>query len=1216
MVCTLFAAALLEARIYNFELALPTVYFAPGLFLAALYVVDAPARRRMLVAMLVAQASGSIVTGVAPWAAVLMALMIAGQAWVGASVLRMLAPEGLDFTRARVFGFLAVVALLVAPLSGVLIEQLLAHADPALFGMNPALASPAVAGKMGNLFRSGILVGWILPHALGIVLATPLTIGFATQLRHSQAAWLSRERVLILACNFVAAGGIFFSDGHSFLFLICPPLVWAGLRLGVRDTASAILVSLVIASIAAAHGHGPAEVLQTAPALRPLFLELAYLCACACIMPIAAALERRRRLEQDLASSLEFTGQILRNMHEIVFRADHQGRWTFLNPAWEQITGYPVAETLGHDTTEQLLPIDRVIFAAACTDLANGEVGELNLEQRLRRRDGEIRDICFNVRAIRDADGEFIGTTGTISDMSEHRRHIEALETSERRFRQLCDTAPIGIVRCDGHGLITYANQKLELIGVTRDRLIGLPWLDAFGIQDPELAAQLDDALQFPGAVFEHELSYDDALGLSRWLIITATGEFETKGQMTGFIAAVNDITERKAAETALNSRTEELRLLADNVNDVVFRLGLDGLCRYVTPSVRDVIGAEPAQLVGRTHFLNIHPDDGREFAEEFLKLTQGAVRHSTLAYRLLPEFPDADYIWVEANCRVLRDPAGNPYEVVAVLRDITERKAAETALIGKTEELHLLANNINDMIFRIGLDRTYLYASPTVREIMGLDPERLIGIKSFTTIHPDDMPSVDEAFALFNSGAVRHYSFSFRALPAFPDADYVWFEANCRVLRDDAGQPCEVVFATRDITDRKLLELDISEARQRAELATQAKSAFIANLSHEIRTPMNGVIGLTELLLGRELDGPSRRYARLISESGAAMMHLLNDILDISKIDSGRMQLNQEEFDLHRCLANALSLMQAGAGSKALELRLEIAPEVPRLMLGDSLRLRQVLANLIGNAVKFTEVGHVTVSARCVGAELEIAIADTGIGIAAEQLATVFDEFVQANAQIAGGYGGTGLGLSISRRIAEAMGGTLTLASRHGQGTTLTLRIPAVFIAEPTEVAPLAAAPAPASLDQSLRVLVAEDNRTNQIIINGMLQRLGHKSALAETGVAAIALAEQAAAAGEPFDLVLMDVQMPEMDGIEATTRLRQMGFDAARLPIIAVTASGFQDDIDDCLAAGMQGHLTKPMRLADLKLALAALLPSEADAGADVGPAQGRPIEINSDS
>jgi PAS domain S-box-containing protein len=1091
LVCFVFLSNWAQARLFDLHLTLPTIYFGPGIFLAALYIVGGSARGRMLAAMFLAQAGSMIVQGRAPGVVAVTAVVVSGQAWVGAMVLRKLAPNGLDFTKARAFGFLVLVALLVAPPSGYAIDQLLIRAHPGLLGIGPVLPGAILAGKTGSILQAGILTGWILPHALGIVLGVPLTIGFATALRHQEVNWLSRERVLILACNFLATLTIFYSDGHAYLFLICPPLVWAGLRLGVRDTASAVLISLSVASVATALGHGPVEILQTDPGHRTMFIELAYLCACVCIMPIAASLERRRRLEADLASSLEFTGQILRNMHEIVFRADHQGRWTFLNPAWEHVTGYRIADCLGQYNTGLLMPIDKLTFAAACTELIEGEVEELNLEQRLRRRDGDIRDVDICIRAIRDADGQFLGTTGTIRDTSEARRHIEALETSERRFRQLCDTAPIGIVRCDAQGLITYANRKLELIGVAQKQLLGLPWLEAFGIQDPELTEQLNNALQFPGAVFEHELRYDDAAGLSRWLIFTATGEFETRGQMTGYIAAVNDIT---------------------------------------------------------------------------------------------------------------------------------ERKTAETALISSTEELHLLANNINDMIFRIGLDRTYIYASSTAREIMGLDPERLIGLKSFTTIHPDDMPIVDEAFELFNSGAVRHYSFSFRAKPAFPDADYAWFEANCRVLRDDAGKPREVVFATRDITDRKLLELDIIDARQRAELATQAKSAFIANLSHEIRTPMNGVIGLTELLLDRELDAPSRRYAKLISESGAAMMHLLNDILDISKIDSGRLQLTSEEFDLHRCLANSLSLMQAGAGSKALELRLEIAGDVPRMMLGDSLRLRQVLANLIGNAVKFTAAGHVTVGARCDGAWLEITITDTGIGIPAEQVATVFEEFVQANSQIARGYGGTGLGLSISRRIAEVMGGTLTLTSKLGTGTCLTLRIPANFVA-----AAAAPAPAPAGQTESparrLRVLVAEDNRTNQIIINGMLQRLGHTTALAETGIAAIAMAEQAQAAGEPFDVVLMDVQMPEMDGIEATRRLRRQGFDAARLPIIAVTASGYQDDIDDCLAAGMQGHLTKPMRLADLKAALAALGPDRATPGAPgcAAPAPRQvpsPIELSNDS
>ena len=895
------------------------------------------------------------------------------------------------------------------------------------------------------------------------MLATPLVINFFEVTRLGGDKWRNPERLVILGCTLVVTAITFYSDGALFLFLICPPLVWVGLRLGIRDTAAAVLISLITASIAAAHGHGPSEVLHITASQRPLFLELAYLCAYACILPIAASLETRRRLDADLARSLEFTGQILRNMQEIAFRTDAKARWSFLNPAWEDLTGYTVAESLGRASIQRIVLEDLKSVNAAYGRLKRGEVEELKLECRFHRKDGEIRDAELSIRAIRGPASAFLGTIGTIRDISKHLRYVQALEASESRFRHLCDTAPISIVRCDHQGVITYTNQRFELITLQpAGSLVGAHWQDVLGPGHPRLFDELAATLKLAHAVFDQEIAFRDSAGQQRWLTLTATGEFDETGRRTGYIAVVNDITQRKAAELELARRTSELRILTENVSDVIFRVGISGDCLYSTPSARDVLGLDP--------------------------------------------------------------------------RDVT-------------------------------------------------------GLKLATMVHPEDRPAVADAFARLTQGEVSHYTITYRFLP--PKADYIWLEANCRLLRDPAGQPREVIAALRDVTERKRLEFDLMDARLHAEDAVKTKSAFLANLSHEIRTPMNGVIGLTELLLSHDLEPTSRRYVELISESGATMMKLLSDILEIAKIDAGRLNLAHTEFDLHQCLANSLSLMSASAAGKQLALRLDIAPDVPRHMLGDSLRLRQVLANLLGNAIKFTATGHVDLVALRRGDELEIRIEDTGIGIDADAQPTVFEEFFQANAEIASAYGGTGLGLPISRRIAEAMGGTLMLASKRGEGTTLTLRIPASF-GEPhapgvAHLAQHAARPARAPL----HILVAEDNRTNQIILTGMLRKLGHIATIANNGKEVLTLVEQADAARNPYDLILMDIQMPELSGIEATRALRSAGHDAASLRIIAVTASGYQEDIDGCLAAGMQSHIAKPIRLTDLAAALDAAGP-----------------------
>ena len=1055
VVVTLFIVSFLEFRLFSQDIALATVYFGPGIMLATIYSMGRAGRLRMVGGMLAAMALGHVAGGQNPAPAIISAAFVGCQAWIGAGVLAKIAPRGLDLARARSILNIALVAVVVVPICAMAVAFALLYARLDVLGIDQVLA-----GGLHDPLSADRLIRWMLPHALGIILATPLIISLFDPVRTKRTSWANGERLAILACNLLVTAVTFYGDSRTFLFLICPGLVWAGLRLGIQDTVCAVLISLVTASFITAQGHGPVEVLSIIPAQRPLFLELLYLCAYACILPIAASLEARRRVDADLARSLEFTEQILRNMHEVVFRTDAQGRWRFLNAAWEDLTGYSVAEGLGCECTALIFADDMARLTSAYDRLVGGEIEHLALECRMHRKDGDLRDIAVNYHAVRGPDGAFAGTTGTVHDITEHLRYVEALQASESRFRQLCDTAPIGIFRCDHQGTITYINQRFELITLQPTaKLIGQPWLDVLGIDRANLLGEITRSLNSAHAMFERELEFRDSAGMQRWLTITATGETDEGGQLAGYIGVVTDITQRKFAELELAHRTKELRMLAENVNDVIFHFTLDGRLFYATPSLRDVLGVDPN----------------------------------------------------------------------------------------------------------------------------GVTPAQMKKL-----IHPEDKPAVKRFFDRLARGEFENHTISYRSRQAFGGDEYIWLEANCRLLRDNAGQPHEVIATLRDISERKQLELELIDARQHAEDAVKAKSAFLANLSHEIRTPMNGVIGLTELLLGHELQPASRRYVQLISESGGMMMNLLNDILEIAKIDAGRLHISNEQFDLHACLANSLSLMSASAAGKQLELRLDIAPNVPQQMMGDSLRLRQVLANLVGNAIKFTQAGHVAIIARCIGPDLEIRIEDTGIGIDAEAQSAVFEEFSQANADIASSYGGTGLGLPISRRIAEAMGGALTLSSQLGQGTTLILRIPAHFLGPQTPAVGSNPEPVAADAGAPLRILVAEDNRTNQIILTGMLQKLGYTAVLASTGNEVIALVEQATRAAEPFDLILMDIQMPELDGIEATRKLRAMGYDAAQLHIIAVTASSYQEDIDGCLSAGMQGHIAKPIRLADLSAAM----------------------------
>ncbi len=388
------------------------------------------------------------------------------------------------------------------------------------------------------------------------------------------------------------------------------------------------------------------------------------------------------------------------------------------------------------------------------------------------------------------------------------------------------------------------------------------------------------------------------------------------------------------------------------------------------------------------------------------------------------------------------------------------------------------------------------------------------------------------------------------------------------------------------DITERRRNERALAAARDAAEAAGRARSEFLAVMSHEIRTPMNGIIGVAGLLQDMPLGTTEKHYVRIILDSGQHLLQLINDILDFSRLDAGRLELEETAFDVREVVRDSMELLSAEAATKGLVLSQEVAAEVPVRAVGDAHRLRQVLLNLIGNGIKFTSEGAVRLSVRLVRSEgsairLGFAVSDTGIGIPPEAQGRLFTEFTQVDSSISRRFGGSGLGLAICRRLVERMGGTIGVESTAGQGSTFHFDV--LLTLPRGDLVPVAQAGAPGEAVAPRRILIAEDNPTNRLVATRMLERMGHRVEAVENGREAVEAVQRGG-----FDLVLMDVMMPEMDGLAATEAIRRLGGAAAGIPIIGLTANAMAADQERCLAAGMTHFETKPISASRLGAAI----------------------------
>jgi PAS domain S-box-containing protein len=823
--------------------------------------------------------------------------------------------------------------------------------------------------------------------------------------------------------------------------------------------------------------------------------------------------DRRFRLQRDMLHSEQERWRVLMEAnHDGLFDYDLLSGEVVVSPRWEAILGFGPGEFKASQAAwlECIHPQD---MERVKTNLANyllARQGALEMEYRVRHRDGSYRWILSRSQAVFDENGRALRVVGSHSDISARKQDEADLRASEIRYRELFEQNP--------SPSLIYRIQDLQILDVNQ------------------------------AAIHHYGWSRDEFLAMTV-SSIRAPGEAE-------------DI-EAELRQCSVSQRpSKPLRRRRKNKSDI-----------WVELSCHDIEAFGCAARLVMATDITAHVDAGHQIQQE------------------------------------------NQQMEALIGQRTAELQKSETTWRGLVEALP-------QFVWTTAADGAVDYMSSQWSKYAGIPTSELLGYGWLETIHSADHPQVETAKRAAQAGESFEFEYRIRA----KDRTFRWFMARGSPLRPIENGPITQWLGTStDIDDQKRSEerleaaitertWALQEARDRAESAAQAKSEFLALMSHEIRTPMNGVIGMAHLLSDTPLTAVQHHYLDTIRSCGDSLLTIINDVLDFSKIDAGKMRIENVEFDLKTVLDESLELVASGAAAKNLALSLDVSGEVPFCLVGDAGRLRQILLNLLSNAVKFTAAGSISVFVSRQPAPeqlvmLRISVRDTGIGLSPEQQAKLFQPFTQGDSSTTRRFGGTGLGLSIAKRLAELMGGTVGVASHLGEGSIFWFDVCLMSGTGKQQRAVGAAGVSRAEDHAGLqdlfagrpfRVLLADDNITNQLVALAMLTKMGLRADAVADGAEALQALDAI-----PYSLVLMDVRMPNMDGLEATRRIRdaeRLAPNSAslpeghRLPIIAMTASAMQGDREKCLEAGMNDYISKPVTPRALAEVLEKWLPNNA--------------------
>jgi two-component system, sensor histidine kinase and response regulator len=890
----------------------------------------------------------------------------------------------------------------------------------------------------------------------------------------------------------------------------------------------------------------------------------------------------RKRVEEKLRDSEQLFRSIFDNAQIGISFFSIDGREAFANRACQEMLGCTGEELSREETWDKMVhPDDRGFGAARYADLQQGKRERDEWEQRFIRRDGRTVVTSARFTLLRNPEGKPQYVTSLTEDITERKRAEERLRDSEELFRSIFENAPVGIslYRVDGSQYFT--NSALQkMVGYTHEDLSSLDKWEQI-VHPDERASRAERMARLVRGdrdidAWEQRFLHRDGRVVVTQRNCSVVRDAADKPQY--LLNMTTDITERKRAQEERDRVAKQMEMLLESTGQGIYGIDLLGNCTFINRAACELIGYRPGEALGQNmhNLAHHHKPDGSVYPVDecpvyrALKKGEGCGQADEVMWRRNGTPIPVEY----SSFPILED--GRITGAVVTVFDITERKRAEERLRESEQLFRSIFENAQIGISFYNIGTEVISPNFALQEMLGYTEEELSHLAKWDEIsHPDERASCAEGYAELVQGKREKNHWEQRLVRK--DGRIATTSVRFSLLRDATGRPQYVAALQEDITERKRLEAELVAAKEIAEAATKAKSDFLANMSHEIRTPMNAILGMTHLALKTDLTPKQHDYLTKTKIAAQTLLGVINDILDFSKIEAGKLDMEKVDFGLEEVLRNVSSMVCQKAHDKNLEFLLAAPQDLPAHLVGDPLRLGQVLINLVTNAVKFTEHGEIVVTVTLVEkaldrVNLKFSVRDSGIGMTPEQTARLFQAFSQADSSTTRNYGGTGLGLSICKRLVEMMEGNIWVESNPGTGSAFHFTTWFGIGRGETKRRLLIYDIA------GLRVLVVDDNQQAREILTDSLKGLALGAQSASSGEDAIR--ELAAAdSQDPFQLVMMDWHMPGMDGLE-TSRIIKRGGRLKHIPkIVMVTAFEREDVREQAEEIGIEGYLLKPV-------------------------------------